>query len=128
MKNILIVEDDQFTQDFYSFLLKRAGFKFLIMEDGDAIIKKLQSDEFDLIIMDIGLNNSSINGTKVNGIQLTRHIKQTISKFIPVLMITAYSPGNKLSTFFEESLADDYIIKPITDFNLFLQKINRMII
>jgi len=74
MKNILIVEDDPFTQDFYSFLLKRAGFNFLILEDGDVIINKLQFDDFDLVIMDISLKNSSINGTKVNGIQLTKHI------------------------------------------------------
>jgi len=127
MKNILIVEDDPFTQDFYSFLLKRAGFNFLILEDGDVIINKLQFDDFDLVIMDISLKNSSINGTKVNGIQLTKHIKQNISKFIPILLITAFSPDVKMNMFLDESLADDFILKPITDFNLFLEKINRLI-
>jgi len=127
MKSILIVEDDPFTQDFYSFLLKRAGFNLTILEDGDEIISKLQTDDFDLIIMDYSLKNSLLNGTKINGIQLTKHIKQNISKFIPILLISAFSPDEKTNIFLEESLADDYFLKPITDFNLFLEKINRLI-
>jgi len=127
MKNILIVEDDPFTQDFYSFLLKRAGYNLTILEDGDEIISKLQYDEFNLIIMDYSLKNSSINGTKINGMQLTRHIKNTISKHIPVLLITGFAPDKKKDMFLEESLADEYMLKPITDFNLFLDKIKRLI-
>jgi CheY-like chemotaxis protein len=128
VKNILIVEDDPFTQDFYNFLLKRAGYNVIIMEDGDSIIKELESDDINLVIMDVSLKNSSINGEKINGIHLTRYIKQNISKYIPVLLITAYSPDIKLSKFLEESLAEDYIIKPITDFNSLLHKIHTLIL
>jgi CheY-like chemotaxis protein len=127
MKNILIIEDDYFTKEFYKVLLKKAGFNILILEDGDIIIKKLQSDDFNLIIMDIILRNSSVNGSKVNGIQLAKYIKQNISKFIPVLLISAFSPEVKMTKFLEESFADDFILKPITDLNLFLKKINGLI-
>lgn len=128
MKSILIVEDDYFTKEFYKVFFKKAGYNLLILEDGDILIKKLQSDDFDLVIMDIILRNSSINGTKVNGIQLSKHIKQNISKFMPVILISGYNPDDKIKKILEESLADDFIIKPIIDFNLFLEKINRYLI
>ena len=38
MKNLLIVEDDPFTVDFYLFIFKKAGFNPIVIEDGERTI------------------------------------------------------------------------------------------
>lgn len=127
MKKIMVIEDDKFAQDFYNFILKKAGYAPLILEDGDLAIKILQTEDVGLVIMDINLKNSYFNGKAINGTELSRYIKQNISPEIPILIVTAYSPSVKGNTFMEDSFADEYIIKPIADFNILLNKVNSMV-
>lgn len=128
MNKIVVVEDDPFAQHFYTYLLNKAGYKPVVLENGDVIIETLNTDEIKLVIMDINLKNTYYKGEKVNGIFLSRLIKQdaVICK-IPILLVTAYSPILKDDGFFQESLADDYITKPIIDFNCLLDKVKTLI-
>lgn len=128
MKNILIVEDDQFTVDFYKFIFKKAGFNTLVLEDGDKVIETLSDVEVHLIIMDINLKNTYLNGSKIDGIKLTQKIKTNPNfERVPVLLVTAYQPDLKNGNFLTESLAEDYIVKPIIDFNALIEKVNSLI-
>lgn len=124
MKNILVVEDDPFANDFYKYILKKAGFLAIIMEDGDEIVNEVKNSEIHLIIMDINLKNTYFKGEKIDGIQLSRYIKLNLSLDIPILLVTAYSSLMKGNKFLDESLADAYITKPIIDINTLLEKIN----
>ena len=128
MKNILIVEDDPFTIDFYLFIFKRAGFNPIVMEDGDKVLDILHSADVSLIIMDINLKNTYLKGEKIDGIKLSGIIKRD-EKFsrIPVMLVTAYSPAIKGNDFYKDSLAEDYITKPIVDFNLLIEKVNKLV-
>ncbi len=128
MKNILIVEDDPFTIDFYHFIFKRAGYNPIFMEDGDKVLDILHSTEVSLIIMDINLKNTYLKGEKIDGIRLSGIIKKD-KKFtcIPVMLVTAYSPAIKGEEFYKDSLAEDYITKPIVDFNLLIEKVNNLV-
>jgi len=128
MKNILIVEDDPFTVDFYLFIFKRAKFNPIIMEDGDKVLEMLGSTDISLIIMDINLKNTYLRGEKIDGIKLSGIIKKNeITARIPVLLVTAYSPISKGEDFYRDSLAEDYITKPIVDFNLLIEKVNKLV-
>jgi CheY-like chemotaxis protein len=129
MSKIIVVEDDQFSQHFYSYLLNKAGYTPVIMEDGDKIIDTLSSDNIKLIIMDINLKNTYFKGEKVNGIFLSKFIKQdNMLSSVPILLVSAYSPMLKdENDFFTESLADDFITKPIVDFNCLLNKVKALI-
>ncbi len=128
MKNILIVEDDPFTIDFYLFIFKKAGFNPVVIEDGDKVIEFLGSNNINLVIMDINLKNTYLNGAKIDGIRLSNFIKtsENISK-VPIMLVTAYSPTIKGENFYKESLAEDFITKPIIDFNLLINKVNKLI-
>ncbi len=128
MRNILIVEDDPFTVDFYRFIFKRAGYNPLVMEDGDKVLDILDSTDVSLIIMDINLKNTYLKGDKIDGVKLSGLIKRN-EKFsrIPVMLVTAYSPSIKGNEFYKESLADDYITKPIVDFNILIEKVNDLV-
>jgi CheY-like chemotaxis protein len=127
-KNIIIVEDDPFSQNFYEYVFRKAGFTSTIIEDGDLLIEKLKTIEASLIIMDINLQNTYLNGEKADGIMISRYLKQSenFSK-IPIILVSAYPVSQNGKNYFEESLADDYITKPITDFNFLIGKVNKLI-
>ncbi len=127
-KKIIIVEDDPFSQDFYKFVFSKAGFEPAIMEDGDVILETLKQGGISLVIMDINLKNTYLKGEKTDGMKLSKVIKQDkdISR-VPILLVTAYTANNIGKNFFEESLAEDYITKPILDFNLLINKVNKLI-
>ncbi len=121
---IIIVEDDPFSQEFYLLLFEKRGYDCMIEEDGDKLIQDIQTDNVDLIIMDINLRNTYFEGEKIDGVQLSRMIKQNEKlKSIPILLITAYSDSIVENKYFDESMAEDYIIKPITDFNKLINKV-----
>ena len=121
---IIIVEDDPFSQEFYLLLFEKRGYDCVVEEDGDKLIKDIQNENVDLIIMDINLRNTYFEGEKIDGVQLSRIIKQNEKlKSIPILLITAYSDSIVENKYFEESMAEDYIIKPITDFNKLINKV-----
>lgn len=127
-KTILIIEDDPFSQDFYNFIFRKAGLKSLIMEDGDLILLELAKDEIGLIIMDINLKNTTLNDERINGVKFSRIIKENEKyKNIPVVLVTAYSISTNGDSFFAESLADDYIVKPIIDYNELISKIKKLL-
>lgn len=128
-KNILIVEDDPFSQDFYRFIFKKAGYNATIMEDGDEILKLLKTHKIGLLIMDINLKNTYLNGEKIDGMRLSRIIKQdAATSKIPILLVTAYSKSVTQGKFMDESMAEAYITKPIVDFNMLLSKVDQLIV
>lgn len=128
MNKIVIVEDDPFSQEFYQYILKREGFDAVVIEDGDKLFEFLATEKVSLIIMDINLKKSFLQGEKTNGIDLSRIIKSDpeLSK-IPVLLVTAYSVTADGPEFIKESLADDYITKPIPENKLLIEKIKKLI-
>lgn len=128
-KNILIVEDDPFSQDFYRFIFKKAGYNATILEDGDEILRRLKVENINLLIMDINLKNTYLKGEKIDGMQLSRIIKQdAVTSKIPILLVTAYSKSVTQGKLIDESLAEDYITKPIVDFNMLLNKVDQLIV
>ncbi|MEW6653536.1 MAG: response regulator [Bacteroidota bacterium] len=125
---VLIIEDDTFLQDFYRLFFKKLNGEVVIREEGNDIINEIVSCKIDLIIMDINLRNTYLHGRRVDGIQFSRYIKTNYpSCSIPILLITAYPIITFGENKFEESLADDYLIKPITDYNLLVNKINKLV-
>ena len=127
-KKIIIVEDDPFTKQFYDYLFNKTDYTVIQSEDGDEIIKQLSCNEVVLIILDINLKNTFLNGEKIDGISISRFLKQSAQfSNIPILLATAYQKKMGNRNYFEESLADDYIVKPITDFNSLLNKVDQLV-
>lgn len=125
---ILIVEDDNILQEFYRILFRKLGIDIIILEDGDKIISTLQNENISLIIMDINLRNTYLNSEKYDGIKLSRYIKENFNNSsIPIILVTAYSPNYCGDNLLRDSLADDYILKPIVSFDKLIQKVNRLL-
>jgi CheY-like chemotaxis protein len=128
MKKLIVVEDDRITQQFYSLFFNKNGYDTVITDNGDKILETLLTEDVGLILMDINLSNTYLNGEKIDGIKLSQIIKSSERiKNIPLVLVTAYSLSSQLRKLLEESKAQDIISKPILDYKKFLNKINTLI-
>ena len=127
-KKILIIEDDIFLQDLYRIFFKKIGAEIILTENADDILKLISEGEIELIIMDINLRNTNLYSQRIDGIKFSRYIKEHFSSLhIPIILITAYPLASFGNNILEDSMADDYLIKPITDYNQLIEKINNLI-
>ena len=126
---ILIMEDDPFTQQFYTYLFKRTAFEIKVTDNGDEFFQALNERDVALVILDINLKNTYLNDEKVDGVLISQMVKNNEEHAnIPVLLVTAYQNKVNGRDLLSESKADDYILKPITDFNELLNKITKLVV
>ncbi len=125
MAHILVVEDDRLTAQLFEIILKRkGGFEVTVTDDGEKITELLNSGKVDLIIMDVSLSGTFVNGVQVDGLKLSRMIKENENTAkIPIILATAHAMRGDAERFLAESKADDYISKPITDHDALIEKI-----
>ena len=114
---ILLVEDDPINVKFIqTVLIKKGGYEVLVSEEVDEILRLAQEADLAAIIMDVSLSRSSYEGQKVDGIFITRLLKQDeITRHIPVLLATAHAMFGDREKYLELTGAEGYIAKPIHD-------------
>ena len=125
-KKILIVEDDEMNAKFFRLTLtRRSNFDVVITEE---VVALARGKEIDLILMDVSLSNSYYRGAEVDGLMVTRILKvNPKTAQIPVILVTAHAMEGDKETFLKETLADDYISKPIVNPEELIEKINKFI-
>jgi CheY-like chemotaxis protein len=128
-QRILIVEDDPMNAKLFQLVLTRKGnYTIQITEDPAYVIQEIQAGTVDLVIMDVSLSNSQLDGLPVDGLQITRRLKRDpTTRHIPVLLATAHAMKGSKEKFLRESGADDYISKPIVSADELLQRIETLI-
>jgi len=127
-KKILIVEDDPMLQEFYKVLFKRLGYNYIITENGEEIVDLIVSGKISLLIVDLNLKNTFLNSKAIDGVELAKYIKQNFYKLnIPILVITAYSTNYFADELLKEGYADDYMLKPIVNFDKLIEKVDNLI-
>jgi len=129
--NILIVEDHELTRFGLRTTFDGVDFIDTIFEAEYAqkAFDIVNNNKIDLIIMDINLRNTFLNSQRVDGIKFSRYIKEKFPHLhIPIILITAYPIANYGKNLLEDSLADDYLVKPITDYNKLVDKINKLVL
>jgi DNA-binding response OmpR family regulator len=100
---VLIVEDDALLGDAVRSALEAAGFAADLVATAASARTALQSEQFDLAILDIGLPDE-------NGLRLLRGLRSR-GKLLPVLMLTARDGVSDRVTALDLG-ADDYVTKP----------------
>ena len=80
MKRILIVEDDKLAAELERDYLVASGYEVDICGNGNDGLLKTESEEYDLIILDIMLPG-------INGFEICREIRQ--KKNVPIILVTA---------------------------------------
>ena len=104
MSKILIVDDEPSIVDNISFALETEGFLSTSCTTGGDGLHAFKTDDFDLIILDIGLPD-------MNGFELAKLIRN--SSQIPIIFLTARSNGIDRVVGLELG-GDDYVTKPFS--------------
>jgi signal transduction histidine kinase/ActR/RegA family two-component response regulator len=115
--NVLVVEDNHINQVITKKILERNNYSCKVVEDGYAALAILESEEFDVILMDI-------NMPLINGFETSRRIRQNGIE-TPIIALTAFEK-NEIT---DEAIAagiNDIIVKPFDTVQLF-KIINRLI-
>ncbi|MFN3694737.1 MAG: response regulator [Ignavibacterium sp.] len=129
MKKLLIVEDDTLTQQLYLVYFRKSGIEPYITDNGEELFTILHQENIGLILMDINLTNTYFRGEKMDGIKLSRLIKSNSeTKKIPIIIATGYSAFNQNDSLVRQTQAEELIVKPITNFKSFIQKVNQYLI
>ena len=103
MNRILIVEDNPHIVDFLKTGLKAHGFTLLVAEDGNQAVQLAHSDDFDLLILDLGLPGK-------DGLEVLREIRGQ-GELLPIIVLTARDGVDDTVTALEGG-ANDYMTKP----------------
>ena len=101
---ILLVEDDPELGDGLTVGLRQSGFAVDWVQDGQAADLALHSEDFDFVVLDLGL-------PRLSGMDVLRRARSRGSS-MPILILTARdATGDKVSGL--DAGADDYLVKPI---------------
>lgn len=114
-KNILLVDDDEQIQRSVSKALEKYGYQVLLAKDAMELAKILESQSFDLILLDIRLS-------WVNGFELCSLMKSNkLLREIPIIFLSGEVGNEEIRKGFEAG-CDEYITKPF-DLNRFISTI-----
>jgi two-component system response regulator PilR (NtrC family) len=100
---ILVADDEQSMREFLDIMLKKEGYKVSLASNGDDVLKLVEKDIFDLILLDIRM-------PKMDGLDVLKRVK-AVSPETVVIMITAYASADTAIRAMKEG-AYDYITKP----------------
>jgi two-component system response regulator HydG len=103
-ERILVVDDEQSHRIMLKAVLTKEGYDVSEADDGISAVKAIESESFDLILMDIRM-------TDMDGIEAMGQIKR-MSPSIPIIMMTAYA-SIKTAVEALKSGAYDYLTKPL---------------
>jgi CheY-like chemotaxis protein len=119
-KNILLIEDDQFFQKFYSTKLKESGFNIDEASDGEEGLKKMKNGKFDLIMLDLVM-------PKMDGFQVLKaRTEQNILPNIPIIVFTTLGQDKDIQEA-KRLGATDYMNKTFYNFEQLLKKIQTLL-
>jgi two-component system, chemotaxis family, CheB/CheR fusion protein len=115
---VLVAEDVALNQLLIKIILNDFNFEYEIVGNGKMAIEKLQSNSYDIILMDLHM-------PIMNGFEATAYIRKTMKSPIPIIALTADVTTVDISKCKEFGM-DDYISKPINE-NILYSKIVELV-
>jgi len=115
---ILICEDNKLAMRALSVFLSKEGYETYNAIDGIEAMELLNTNEYDLILVDIHLPFHS-------GLELIRHLRSDLKKKTPVIIVSAFSDP-QIQRQARELGIDEYVVKPIDPTNL-IKKIKTLL-
>lgn len=103
MNRILVAEDEPRVAAFLEKGLRAAGFAVTVVDDGEEAYDLADSDDFDLLLLDVGLPGR-------DGFAVLRELRSR-GRVLPIIMLTARD-GVQDTVAGLEGGADDYVAKP----------------
>ena len=110
---ILVVEDNLINQKYMEGLLEKWQIPFEIAQNGQETLQMTSSKQYDLILMDVRLPDSS-------GYELTEKIRKDstcLNQHVPIIALTASAISEELEIAYAYGL-NDYLAKPFKPYDL----------
>ncbi len=101
---ILLIDDDVFLRDMYATKFGELGHEVKAVETGGEAFSLLQSDTFDVVLLDMIMPGMS-------GIDLLKKIQETTAGHVPVCIVLSNQGGREEIESAESAGAHGYIIK-----------------
>ncbi|MDM8535407.1 ATP-binding protein [Desulfobacterales bacterium HSG17] len=112
--NILLAEDSDFNSEIAIYFLKKEGHEITRAVNGNQVLKFLETDFFDIILMDVQM-------PEMDGVEATMRIRNSESgnfdPQIPIIALTAYAMQGDKDKFMNAGM-NDYLSKPLEPDNL----------
>lgn len=125
MSRILLIEDHPYNRLLLTRVLeKKGGFSVIIGEDFNQILNACQTNQVDLVLLDISLDNMYHKGHWVDGVEICKAIKSKPNN-VPVILLSAHAVPKDKNDFLKNCGAQDYITKPILDYDEFINSMER---
>ncbi len=114
---ILVVEDEVEINQLLQIILKNKGYEVSATLDGLAAFDQVQSENFDLILLDWML-------PQINGLDFIKRLREK-NNLTPVIFVTAKTQPEDIVQGLEAG-ADDYLVKPF-DTNVLLARVDSVL-
>jgi len=101
---ILLADDDRDLLDVTAYALRREGFNVLAASDGTQALQRWETDQPDLVILDVGMPGTS-------GFEVCRRIRQDGAT--PIILLSGLTSDEHVVQGFRLG-ADDYVTKPFS--------------
>ena len=109
-KKILVTDDNEMNQLVAATILQNFGAEITEAFNGAEAIEKIKETNFDLVLMDVQM-------PVMDGIEATRIIRETISKTLPVIALTAFAINGDNQKCMAAGM-NDYLSKPFEESQL----------
>lgn len=109
MVKILLADDEEAITSELGPFLERSGFEVVVARSGDETLRKVESFQPDLVVLDILMPGP-------NGREVCRRLRAS-GNWTPVIMLTQIGTSGERALSLEEG-ADDYLNKPFDPFEL----------
>ena len=103
--NILAVEDEAVTLALIKHYLKKWGYNFFTAKNGMEALEIINSRKIDILLTDWVM-------PVMDGPMLVQHIRNNVSYYVYIILLTAKSNTDDLVKALSEMGADDYVVKP----------------
>jgi two-component system, OmpR family, response regulator RegX3 len=104
VSRVLVVDDEDAIREAIAYSLAAEGLDVEAVSDGSAALAAIESDAFDLVILDVMLDGLS-------GVEVARRAR--VRSRVPILLLTARDSEADVVLGFEAG-ADDYVTKPFS--------------
>jgi diguanylate cyclase (GGDEF)-like protein/PAS domain S-box-containing protein len=106
LRHLLVIDDDNFLRTTASLVLSRAGYRTTLVQHGPEAVELLQTQDFDLILLDVMMPD-------VDGYEVCRRMRATTrGATVPILMLTGLDDTASIDKAFECG-ATDFVTKPV---------------
>src|SRR3989441_6751398 len=112
---LLIVDDNEMNRDMLARRLARKGYEIGLAENAQQLLKRVEQDGVDLVLLDIEM-------PEISGLDALKILREAYTPIeLPVIMVTAKNQSEDIVKALELG-ANDYLTKPI-DFPVALARI-----